>query len=94
MPKQNDIFPQSAEELQKEAQSIRERHEEEQEQAEIILHEFLTSAKELKKICEAHDKCNSQCPLYDKEAQWCQVSPSRTLIDTDALDPWQWEFDD
>lgn len=83
----DDIFPQSAEELQKEAQSIRDRHEEEQDQAERILHEFFTAAAEMQKICQAHDQCNSQCPLYNKYIKGCHLFIS--VIDSDSP-PFEW----
>lgn len=89
MQKDKDIFPQSAEELQKEAQSIRERREEEQEQAEIILHEFLTAAKEIKKICAARDKCTAECPLFDKEWHECTLNYNCYQIDT-SVSPFEW----
>lgn len=85
--KDKDIFPQSAEELQKEAQSIRDSREEEQHQAEIILHEFLTAADEIYKICMAHPDCEAQCPLFDKKTHECVLIPE--TIDT-SVSPFEW----
>lgn len=62
----------------------------EQEQAERILHEFLTAAAEIKKICMAHDQCSPKCPLYDKEKDFCRNT--YLLVDTQGMDPWEWEI--
>ena len=89
----DDIFPQSAEEMQKEAQSIRQIHEEEQEQADRILNEFLTAAAEIKKICLAYEynECE-KCPYYDPEERGCLCDYYTTglKIDTIGWEPHQW----
>lgn len=61
----------------------------EKEQAERILNDFLTAAVEIKKICQAHDQCGPQCPLYDKDVKECNLHFFD--IDTETLDPWEWE---
>lgn len=64
----------------------------EKEQAERILNDFLTAAKEIKKICQAHDQCEPQCPLYDKENKDCFFGTPSLDIDTSGLNPWEWEI--
>lgn len=60
--------------------------EREKEQAERILNEFFTAATEIQKICEAHDQCGPQCPLYDKGT--CRATMA--VIDTELRDPYEW----
>ena len=60
----------------------------EKEQAERIMNEFLTAAKELKKICESNDNCGPQCPLYDKKTKDGMMDPQE--IDSYFVQPYQW----
>ena len=65
----------------------------EKEQAERILHEFLTAAAEIKKICLAYEynECG-KCPYYDPEKKGCLCDYFTTglKIDSIELDPYQW----
>ena len=64
----------------------------EKEQAERILQEFLADAEEIRKICQAHDQCSPQCPLYDKEYKDCCFEAHDVGIDTRGHQPWEWEI--